>query len=100
MSSEHSSRWMIAMQEEMESLHKNGTWNLVKLSMEKKAIHCKWIFKRKEGISGVEEARYKAKIVAKGYSQIPGVDFIYVFSPVVKHSSIRTLLIIVVMHDF
>ena len=45
---EDSSRWMIAMQEEMESFHKNGTWDLVKLPKEKKVVHCKWVCKRKE----------------------------------------------------
>jgi hypothetical protein len=92
--------WMTAMQDEMESLEKNGTWNLVKLSQNKKPIRCKWIFKRKEGISPSEPAKYKARLVAKGYSQISGIDYNDVFSPVVKHSSIRTLLSIVAMHDY
>ncbi|KAG8498113.1 hypothetical protein CXB51_007338 [Gossypium anomalum] len=65
----------------------------------KKTVRCKWVFKKKEGTPGVEEPRYKARLVAKGYSQIPGVDFTDVFSPVVKHSSIRALLGIVAMHD-
>lgn len=99
-SSMDSDRWMTAMHEEMESLHKNCTWNLVILPKNKKVIRCKWVFKRKTGILAVEEDRYKARLVAKGYSQIPGVDFTNVFSPVVKHSSIRSLLGIVVMHDF
>ena len=42
----------------------------------------------------------KARLVAKGYSQIPGVDFTNVFSPMVKHSSIRALLGIVDFHDY
>lgn len=87
------------MQEEIESLRKNGTWDLVKLPKGKKVVRCKWLFKRKEGISGVEAARQKAILVAKGYSQIPGVDFTNVFSPIVKHNSIRALLGIVAIHD-
>ncbi|KAG8493847.1 hypothetical protein CXB51_011132 [Gossypium anomalum] len=98
-SCEDSEKWMFAMQEEMESLHKNKTWDLVKLPKGKKTICCKWVFKKKEGTPGVEEPKYKARLVAKGYSQVPGVDFTDVFSPVVKHSSIRALLGIVAMHD-
>ncbi|KAG8498762.1 hypothetical protein CXB51_005210 [Gossypium anomalum] len=98
-SCEDSEKWMFAMQEEMKSLHKNKTWYLVKLPKGKKTVCCKWVFKKKERGQGVEEPRYKAKLVAKGYSQISGVDFTDVFSPVVKHSSIRALLGIVAMHD-
>jgi hypothetical protein len=64
--------WMDAMHDEMESLEKNGTWDLVQLPKGKKTVRCKWIFKRKE-------ERYKARLVAKGYSQIPGIDFNDVF---------------------
>ena len=95
-----SGMWMISMQEEMESLHKNGTWDMVRLLKGKKSIRCKWVFKKKEGIAGVENARYKARLVAKCYSLILGVDFTYVFSPVVKHNSIRALLGIVAFHDY
>ncbi|KAG8498865.1 hypothetical protein CXB51_005704 [Gossypium anomalum] len=98
-SCEDSEKWMFVMQEEIESLHKNKTWDLVKLPKVKKAIHCKWVFKKKEWSLGLEEPRYKARLVAKGYSQILGVDFTNVFSPVVKHSSIRASLVIVAMHD-
>ena len=95
-----SEKWLIAMHEEIESLHKNGTWVLVKLPKGQKAVRCKWVFKRKESIPGIDDARYKARLVAKGYSQIPGVDYTDVFSPIVKHSSIRALLGIVARHDF
>ena len=57
------------------------------------------MFKRKEGTPGIDDARYKARLIAKCYSQIPGVDYTDVFSPVVKHSSIRALLGIVARHD-
>ncbi|KAG8488507.1 hypothetical protein CXB51_016436 [Gossypium anomalum] len=98
-SCEDSEKLMFTMQEEMESLHKNRTWDLVKLPKGKKAVRCKWVFKKKEGTLRVEEPRYKARLIAKGYSQILGVDFTDVFSPVIKHSSIRALLGIVAMHD-
>ncbi|KAG8477597.1 hypothetical protein CXB51_030467 [Gossypium anomalum] len=79
-SCEDSEKWMFAMQEEMESLHKKQTWDLVKLPKGKKTVRCKWVFKKKEGTPGVEEPKYKARLVAKGYSQVPGVDFTDVFS--------------------
>jgi hypothetical protein len=61
-------QWVAAMNEEIESLHKNQTWELVKLLKGAKIVGCKWIFKKKEGILGVEDARFKACLVAKGYS--------------------------------
>ena len=91
--------WLAAMKEEMQSLHKNQTWKLVDRPSNKKVIGCRWIFKKKPGIPGVEPPRYKARVVAKRFSQIKGVDYHEVFSPVVKHTSIRLLLAIVAMFD-
>jgi hypothetical protein len=70
----------------------------VRLPKHKKVVRYKWIF-RKEGLSPKEPARFKARLVAKGFSQIPGIDYNDVFSPIVKHSSIRAFFGIVAMHD-
>ena len=55
------------------------------------AIGCKWIFKRKFQLDG-NIARYKARLVAKRYSQQPGVDYGETYAPVAKFASIRTIL--------
>ena len=54
------------MMEEMEWLHKNQTWDLVKLPEGEKAIGCKQIFKKKEAMSEGEEVKFKVRLVAKG----------------------------------
>ena len=69
------------------------------LPEKKKFVRCKWVFKRKEGLSPSEPLKFKARLVAKGFSQIPGVDYNDVFSPVVKHSLIRTFFSVVAMYD-
>ena len=98
--SKNKADWFKAMKEEMDSLRKNKTWILVKRPVDKKVIGCRWIYKRKPGIPGVEAARFKARVVAKGYSQVEGIDYHEVFSPVVKHTSITLILAIVTLGDF
>ncbi|RVW26889.1 Retrovirus-related Pol polyprotein from transposon TNT 1-94 [Vitis vinifera] len=66
-----------------------------KEAMEMKPVDCKWLFKIKDGISEDEPPKYKSRLVAKGFSQKEGIDYNEVFSPVVKHKSIRVLLAMV-----
>lgn len=98
-SSKDSVQWIKAIKEERESLHKNKTWILVKRPVDQKGIGCRWIYKREAGIPGVEPARFKARVVAKGYSQREGIDYHEVFFPVVKHTSIRLVLAMVALYD-
>ncbi|KAE8691959.1 hypothetical protein F3Y22_tig00110864pilonHSYRG00223 [Hibiscus syriacus] len=90
-----SDKWKSAMDEEMQSLQKNNTWKLAQLPKGKRAIGCKWVFVKKDGSHSKKYVRYKARLVAKGYAQKEGIDYNEVFSPVVKHSSIRILLALV-----
>jgi hypothetical protein len=90
---EDASEWMEAVKQEYDSLIKNDTWSLVELPKDKKPIGCKWIFKLKLEVDGVVD-RCKARLVAKKYSQMPGLDFYKKFSLVVKITSLRALLAI------
>eukprot|EP00253_Pinus_taeda_P027758 PITA_27758 len=87
------------MVDEMASLHKNEAWDLLELSAGKKPIGSKWVFKKKTNAKGNVE-KYKARLVAKGYSQVLGIDFGDIFSPVVKVTSIRLLLSVAATFDF
>eukprot|EP00253_Pinus_taeda_P028829 PITA_28829 len=84
---------------EMASLHKNEAWDLVELLARRKPIGNKWVFKKKTNVEGKVE-KYKAWLVEKGYSQVPGIDFGDIFSPVAKVTSIRLLLSVAAAFDF
>lgn len=84
-------KWIAAMDSEMNSLINNKTWTLVDLPTDAKSIKCRWIFKTKFNADGQLE-KYKARLVAKGFTQRPGIDYNETFAPVVRYSSIRILI--------
>ncbi|CAM8878626.1 unnamed protein product [Rhodiola kirilowii] len=88
------------MHDEMDSLKKNKTWEIVDRPAKARLVGSKWIFTRKEGIPGVEPPRLKARLVARGFTQKEGIDFNEIFSPVVKHRSIRIMLSLVAYFDY
>lgn len=90
--------WIAAMQEEIEALHKNKTWDLVPLPHGRKAIGNKWVYKIKRN-SDDQVERYRARLVVKGYAQKEGIDFNEIFSPVVRLTTVRVVLAICAIFD-
>ncbi|GAB2281423.1 Belongs to the helicase [Dionaea muscipula] len=79
------------MDEEMDVLEANQTWDLVPLPPGKRAISCKWIYIAKVNHDD-SVARLKVRLVVKGYVQVYGVDYTETFSPVAKMASVRLLI--------
>ena len=89
----NSKQWSKATKKEIDSLSKKETWELVDLPSGKNIVGSKWIFKHKRDANG-NINRFKARLVAQGYTQEYGLDYDEVFAPVAKYNSIRTVLAI------
>ena len=85
------SKWIDAMEREMESLHSNEVWELMEPLPNRKIVGSKWIFKQKIDADGTVK-HYKARLVAQGYSQRFGLDYKETFSPVVRFESVRSVI--------
>lgn len=84
-------QWKVAMDIEYNALLKNHTWSLVSLPPGKKPIDCKWVYCIKENPNGSVE-KYEARLVRKGFHQLPGFDFTKTFSPIIKPVTMRVIL--------
>ncbi|GBN20003.1 Retrovirus-related Pol polyprotein from transposon TNT 1-94 [Araneus ventricosus] len=72
----------------MESMEENEVWDLEELPVDRKAISCRWVLRKKR------DGKYKARLVARGFMQKEGVDYFETFSPVISMPALRLLLII------
>lgn len=93
MTSNHQDEWRQAMKEELDSLNENEVWDIVRRPTSRKVIGGKWVFKVKGKANG-EIERFKARYVARGFSQVQGLDYDEIFAPVAKYDSLRLLLAI------
>nr|GEW37345.1 hypothetical protein [Tanacetum cinerariifolium] len=87
------------MKEEYDALMKNETWYLVPRASNTNVVDGKWVYKLKQDKNGAI-TRYKARFIAKGFRQQPGIDFHETFSPVVKSTTIRAVLSLAVTNDW
>jgi transposase InsO family protein len=99
MDSPQQSQWRSAMDSEMASLKKAGTFTLVPLPPNRTAIGCKWVYKTKRGADGAL-SKHKARLVAKGFLQRYGVDYDLTYAPVARYSSIRAIVALTAHHDW
>ncbi|GJS13664.1 putative RNA-directed DNA polymerase [Tanacetum coccineum] len=88
-----------AMNAEMQSMKDNQVWRLVDLPPNCKTVRNKWIFKKKTDMDGNVHT-YKARLVAKAFTQTYGVDYEETFSPVADIRAIRILIAIVAFYDY
>ena len=91
--------WHNAMQEEIWALHSNQTWLLVPSHPSMNVIGCRWVYKIKRQ-ADCQIDQYKAWLVAHGFTQQEGIDYLETFSPVVKLITVHLVLIIVVSYGW
>ena len=90
--------WEKAIQEELTVLKEAGTWTLVEPPPGANIVGSKWVFRvKKDAVGNI--VRKKARLVAQGFSQVPGIDYFDTYAPVARLSSIRTILALAARND-
>jgi len=91
--------WKEAMDCKIQLLQEAGTWETVLCPPDKNVVGCKWVYQHKRKADGSTD-KYKARLVARGFSQIYGVDYLDTYSPVAKLASFRTILALAARFDW
>jgi hypothetical protein len=86
--------WQDAMTKEYQCIMKNDVWDIVPRPKGKSVVTSKWIYKIKLATDGSVK-KYKARFVARGFSQVEGIDYEETFAPVSQYTSIRTIIALV-----
>lgn len=84
-------KWKEAIRKELDGLDRMGTWRLVKRPPDTNVVGTKWVLKIKKNSAG-EIEKYKARLVARGFTQIYGVDYYETYAPVARLTSFRLML--------
>ena len=79
----------------MQSMQDQKVWKIANLPANRKPVGSRWVYKVKLDSSGQID-QFKARLVAQGFFQQPGIDFEEVFAPVVRYDSLRLILALVV----
>jgi hypothetical protein len=91
--------WKAAMDRELETLESAGTWSTVSRPAGKNVVGSKWVFRLKRKADGSID-KYKARLVAQGFTQVHGVDYFDTYSPVAKLTSFRVILALAARLDW
>ncbi|GKC27383.1 retrotransposon protein, putative, ty1-copia subclass, partial [Tanacetum coccineum] len=94
-----SNKWIDAMNAKIHSMMDNMVWVLVDVPPGCKTVGSRWIFKKKTDMDGIVHV-YKARLIAKGYTKLYGVDYEETFSPVIDIRAIRILISIAAYYDY
>jgi hypothetical protein len=98
MRSHHSSKWREAMEDEMRSMSANQVYKLEEITKGAKTVGCKWVYKIKRDSKGNID-RFKARLVAKCFTQREGIDYNETFSSVSSKDSFRIIITLVTYYD-